>query len=118
MNLTNNIILVTGGTSGFGLEFTKQLLDLGNTLIITGRNQDKLDETKKMFPTVHTFQSDVDPKTLLDADKLVATAIKGLENDTFEIYPGVAKAIRVISRIAPKFLLKQLSKPVDKMLNI
>jgi uncharacterized oxidoreductase len=256
MNLTNNIILVTGGTSGFGLEFTKQLLDLGNTLIITGRNQDKLDETKKMFPTVHTFQSDVsdpkaivalfekvikafpnlnmlinnagemrkinlhdtsidlenitkeidinlagpirmiqqflphlkmqknaailnvtsglalvpfpispiygatksglrsytkslriqlkntnikvfeliapgaktplndkfssdvDPKTLMDADKLVATAIKGLGNDTFEIYPGVAKAIRIISRIAPKFLLKQLSKPVDKMLNI
>jgi uncharacterized oxidoreductase len=256
MNLTNNIILVTGGTSGFGLEFTKQLIDLGNTLIITGRNQDKLDETKKMFPTVHTFQSDVsdpkaivalfekvikafpnlnmlinnagemrkinlhdtsidlenitreidinlagpirmiqqflpqlkmqknaailnvtsglalvpfpispiygatksglrsytkslriqlkntnikvfeliapgaktplndkfssdvDSKTLMDADKLVTTAIKGLENDTFEIYPGVAKAIRIISRIAPKFLLKQLSKPVDKMLNI
>ncbi len=63
------------------------------------------------------FVTDVDPKTLMDADKLVALALKGLTNNTFEIYPGIAKAIKVISRIAPNFLLKQMSKPVEKMLN-
>ena len=59
MNLKNNTILITGGTSGLGFEFTKQLLEMGNTVIITGRNQTKLDQTKKQFPNVHIFQSDV-----------------------------------------------------------
>ncbi len=65
MQLTNNTILITGGTSGFGYEFAAQLLALGNTVIITGRNQIKLDQTKKQLPNVHTFQSDVsDPKAI------------------------------------------------------
>lgn len=59
MELSNNTILITGGTSGFGLEFVKRFLALDNTVIITGRNQEKLDEVKRMFPAVHTFQSDV-----------------------------------------------------------
>ena len=252
MELRNNTILITGGTSGFGLEFTKQLLALGNTVIITGRNQAKLDETRRQFPKVHTFQSDVsDPKAIvglfekvtqqfpalnilinnagemrklnlndtsidditreieinlsgpirmvqqflpflktkksaailnvtsglsmvpfpiapiygatksglrsytkslriqlknsgikvfelvapaantplndkfakdvesnmmMDAGKLIDIAIKGIQNDTLEIYPGMAKMIRFMSRLAPGFLLKQLSKPVDAML--
>ncbi|HEY5371592.1 MAG TPA: SDR family NAD(P)-dependent oxidoreductase [Hanamia sp.] len=256
MNLKDNTILITGGTSGFGLEFTKQLLGLGNTVIITGRNQVKLDQTKNQFPKVNTFQSDVsdpkaiielyqkvitqfpnlnilinnagemrkinlndtsidlenitkeidinlsgpirmiqqflphlkaqkksaimnvtsglalipfpispiygatksglrsytkslriqlkntsikvfelvapsaktplndkfandvDSKSLIDADKLVAIAIKGLEKDKLEIYPGLANIIKIVSRIAPNFLLNQLAKPVDKMLKV
>jgi uncharacterized oxidoreductase len=255
MDLKNNTVLITGGTSGFGYEFASKLLDLGNTVIITGRNQAKLDQTKKNLPKVHTFQSDVsdakaieelynqvikqfpalnilinnagemrkinlhdpsidlqditreidinlsgpirmtqqflphlkaqktaaivnvtsglalipfpiapiygatksglrsytkslrvqlkktnikvfdlvapaaktplsdkfqgdvDPKSLMEVDKLVAVALKGLENNKLDIYPGLANVIRIVSRIAPNFLLKQLSKPVDKMLN-
>ncbi|AYL96744.1 SDR family oxidoreductase [Mucilaginibacter celer] len=59
MKLNNNTILITGGTSGFGLEFASKLLALGNTIIITGRNQAKLDEINKKLPGVHTFKSDV-----------------------------------------------------------
>jgi len=59
MKLTNNTILITGGTSGFGYEFATKLLNLGNTIIITGRDQAKLDLTKKTLPQIHTFQSDV-----------------------------------------------------------
>ena len=39
MKLTNNTILITGGTSGIGYELTKQLTALGNTILITGRDQ-------------------------------------------------------------------------------
>lgn len=67
MNLENNTVLITGGTSGFGLEFTKNFLNLGNTVIITGRNQTKLEETKKLFPKVHIFQSDVGDPTAIKA---------------------------------------------------
>ena len=59
MELSNNTILITGGTSGFGYEFANRLIALGNTVIITGRDQVKLDLTKKKLPAVHIFQSDV-----------------------------------------------------------
>jgi len=65
MELTNNTILITGGTSGFGYEFANRLIALGNTVIITGRDQVKLDLTKKQLPGIHTFQSDVsDPEAI------------------------------------------------------
>ena len=59
MELSNNTILITGGTSGIGYEFAAQLLALGNTVIITGRDQTKLDQTKAQLPAVHIFRSDV-----------------------------------------------------------
>lgn len=59
MHLENNTILITGGTSGFGFEFASKLIALGNTVIITGRNAQKLQETKLKLPAVHTIQSDV-----------------------------------------------------------
>lgn len=59
MKLNGNTILITGGTSGIGLELTKQLLARQNTVIITGRNKEKLDQAKIQFPQVHVIQSDV-----------------------------------------------------------
>jgi len=249
MQLENNTILITGGTSGFGLEFATKLIALGNNVIITGRNAQKLQETKQKLPAVHTIQSDVskaedivrlhdqvvrefpdlnilinnagemrklslqqkhdlhditreieinlmgpmrmvqqflphlkkqntaaimnvtsgialmvfplspiysasksglraytqalrvqvkntrikvfdlvapgsstplndkfledgavDARMLMSPEKIVDVAIKGLQNDTYEIYPGMAKVIRIMSRLAPKFMLSQISK--------
>src|SRR6202051_236398 len=65
MKLRNNTILITGGASGIGYELTKQLTALGNTVLITGRDQAKLDRAKAAFPEIHAFQSDVsDPKAI------------------------------------------------------
>src|ERR1700747_1509769 len=59
MKLTSNTILITGGASGIGYELTKQLTALGNTILITGRDQAKMDRAKAAFPKIHTFRSDV-----------------------------------------------------------
>ncbi|RDB07489.1 SDR family oxidoreductase [Runella aurantiaca] len=65
MELKNSTVLITGGTSGIGLEFVKQLSEQGATIIVTGRNLNALNETKKKFSHVHTFQSDVsNPKDI------------------------------------------------------
>ncbi|MDJ1494817.1 SDR family NAD(P)-dependent oxidoreductase [Cytophagaceae bacterium DM2B3-1] len=65
MELKNSTILITGGTSGIGLEFVKQLTQQRANIIITGRNLDKLNETKRQFPQVAIFQSDVsNPKDI------------------------------------------------------
>jgi uncharacterized oxidoreductase len=63
MKLSSNTILITGGASGIGYELTKQLTTLGNTILITGRDQAKMDRAKAAFPKVHTFQIS-DPKAI------------------------------------------------------
>lgn len=66
MKMTKNTILITGGTSGIGFELIKQLSELDNTIIVTGRDLQKLERTRKSFPKVHAIQSDVsDPKAIV-----------------------------------------------------
>ena len=43
LDLSAKIILVTGGGSGIGLELTRQLIALGNTVVICGRNAEQLE---------------------------------------------------------------------------
>lgn len=79
MKMNSNTILITGGTSGIGFELATQLLRLGNTVIITGRDQSKLDLAKKKLPNVHTFQCDVsDPKSITDLFEKVTSQFSEL----------------------------------------
>jgi uncharacterized oxidoreductase len=65
MHTSNNTVLITGGSSGIGFELAKQLLELGNTVIVTGREKSRLEEAKKKLPRVHTIQSDAsDPEAI------------------------------------------------------
>lgn len=59
MNLQGKTILITGGASGIGLEATKQFLAIGATVIITGRNEEKLAAVKRAYPAVIAIKSDV-----------------------------------------------------------
>jgi len=59
MKLTGRTILITGGSAGIGLAFALKFLELGNTVIVTGRRQTVLDEVKAKYPKIHTIQGDV-----------------------------------------------------------
>jgi uncharacterized oxidoreductase len=67
MKLQGKTVLITGGTSGIGLEVAKQLLERGNTVAVTGRDAARLAEAKKALPALRTYVSDV-----ADADAIVA----------------------------------------------
>jgi len=58
MNINGNTILITGGTSGIGFEMAKQLLALGNTVVITGRSEERLAVAKAELGAAHTFVCD------------------------------------------------------------
>jgi short-subunit dehydrogenase involved in D-alanine esterification of teichoic acids len=60
MNIKGKTILITGGGSGIGLESAKQFLAEGANVIITGRNQDKLEVAKKLLPSLIIIKSDVE----------------------------------------------------------
>jgi len=66
MKLSGNTILISGGTSGIGLELATQLSKRKNTILVTGRDPNKLQEIQKQLPDVHTYQSDVsDPAAIV-----------------------------------------------------
>ena len=81
MKLKNRTILITGGTSGMGLELAKRLLerDRRNTVIVTGRSDEKLESATRALPGVHAFKSDVgDP-----------AAIASLRDDVIARFPAL-----------------------------
>ncbi|MNN49828.1 hypothetical protein D3C81_1643790 [compost metagenome] len=51
----------------------------------------------------------------MDAGKMVRYVIKGLEKDRFEILPGQSSALKFMSRVAPQFMINQMSKTIDNM---
>jgi len=59
MELKNKTVLITGGTAGIGLEAAKQFLNIGSKVIITSRDQMKLEKIKKEWPAIITIKSDV-----------------------------------------------------------
>jgi len=78
MNMKNNTILITGGTSGIGYELARQLCK-SNTVIITGRNQAKLDQAKANLKNVQTFQCDVaNPQEIINLYQAVTTQFPAL----------------------------------------
>ena len=66
MNLKDNTILITGGSSGIGLELTKQLSANGNKVIICGRSLEKLQQAKEEYPDIEIIQCDLADKKQCD----------------------------------------------------
>jgi uncharacterized oxidoreductase len=72
MKTSGNTVLITGGTSGIGLELAARLSRLGNQVIVTGRDRASLDGVKEQFPDLSVRQSDVrDGKAIAELHRQV-----------------------------------------------
>jgi uncharacterized oxidoreductase len=70
MKTTNNTILITGGGAGIGFEMAKLFSEAGNQVIITGRNQERLDKAVSQLKNTIAINGDVSNAD--DVEKLVA----------------------------------------------
>lgn len=60
MKLSDNTVLVTGGGSGIGLALAKAFAQhSGNTVIVCGRNAQKLEAVRTENPAIATFTCDI-----------------------------------------------------------
>lgn len=59
MNLSNNTILITGGSGGIGLALAERLHAAGNTILICGRDEARLREAADRLPGLRIFVCDV-----------------------------------------------------------
>ena len=130
MKLTENTILITGGSKGIGLELATQFLKLGNTVIITGRNLNRLNEVKKKYPKLNIIQSDagkpVDIKSLYEIVSIQFPKLNvlinnagimrklnlndtslDLENINQEIAINLSGPIRMVNQFLPLLKLQQ-----------
>ena len=71
MDLKNNTVLITGGSSGIGLELAGRLIENKNKVIICGRSLEKLERARIAIPNLHAIQCDLSDRD--DCKKLINT---------------------------------------------
>ncbi len=109
MKLEDNTVLITGGTSGIGLELAKELLGRKNTVIITGRDEGRLEQAKKLLPELSTIKSDV--SRIEDIDALFARVTK--EHPTLNVLVNNAGVMRTINLHEEDQSLDDLTREID-----
>ena len=109
MNLSGNTILITGGSSGIGYEMAKELLKRKNNVIITGRNEQKLQKAKEELDGVIVVKCDVSNPD--DIMKLHQQAEK--EFPDLNILINNAGVMHTINLQAHKLSEDDLTKEID-----
>lgn len=66
LDFKNKIVLVTGGSDGIGFEIAKKFSDCGAKVVITGRNQKKLEDAAQKLKNVYAFQHDISDIDAID----------------------------------------------------
>lgn len=109
MKLEGNTILITGGASGIGLELVRQLSKFNNTIIVTGRNAEKLAKAKKEFPKITTIASDVSRPA--DIEALYAQVTR--EFPKLNVLINNAGVMRTINFHKAEGSLEDLTQEID-----
>ncbi|AWX44853.1 3(or 17)-beta-hydroxysteroid dehydrogenase [Flagellimonas maritima] len=72
--LENKVAIVTGATSGMGLQTAKKFLEEGAKVVLTGRNQEKLDALKTELSGDYLLVN-AEASSISDSEKLIAQTV-------------------------------------------
>ncbi len=72
----DKVVVITGGSSGFGLEAARILLDMEAKVVITGRNQTRLDEAVTSLDHADCLSIQADAVSTEDWKKTIAETVK------------------------------------------
>ena len=59
VDLKQATVLITGGTQGVGLGLTQRFLSAGSSVVITGRNAERIEELTRSSPSLHGLVNDI-----------------------------------------------------------
>ena len=131
----NKTILITGASSGIGLEFANQLNEFGAKLIITARNKDKLNELAENYQGATVIPGDLSDKTFpsqlyneiqskgLDVDILINNAgfgsIGKLLKSDLETYESMVQVnITALTQLSHLFITDMAAKGKGGIINV
>lgn len=77
MKITDNTILITGGTAGIGREFVDQFYNLNNKIIVASRNTENLKELKNEYPKIEIITCNL--SKLEDVKSLIRNCLENHE---------------------------------------
>ncbi|HYV49512.1 MAG TPA: SDR family NAD(P)-dependent oxidoreductase [Myxococcaceae bacterium] len=109
MNLKGNTILITGGASGIGFHLAKALTELGNKVVITGRDQAKLTKAEQAIPGLKTIRSDAGQAK--DIQSLQATVAKDFPE--LNVLVNNAGIMRTVNLHKPVDSLEDLTREIE-----
>ncbi len=112
MDFSNQVAIVTGGSSGIGKEVAKQLVAQGAKVVINGRDAAKLDAAAK---EIDPSGASVKTHAATIADPATAQALVALATDAFG---GVDVLINNAGIFAPKPFLDATEEDYDQFLDI
>lgn len=102
MKTTDNTVLIIGGSAGIGLEIAKAFSESNNHVIITGRDQQRLQNAANQLKNVTALVSDVTDS--LQVDQLVSTLQKDFPNLNLVINNAGKAFVYDLSEISDSFL--------------
>jgi NAD(P)-dependent dehydrogenase (short-subunit alcohol dehydrogenase family) len=73
--IEGKVIIITGGSSGFGLETARMLLEMGAKVVITGRNQQRLDRAAVELASENLMPVQADAVSTEDWQRLLQTTL-------------------------------------------
>jgi len=131
----NKTILITGASSGIGLEFANQLNEFGAKLIITARNENKLNELAENYQGATVIPGDLSDKTFpsqlyneiqskgLDVDILINNAgfgsIGKLLKSDLETYESMVQVnITALTQLSHLFITDMAAKGKGGIINV
>ena len=77
MNLKNKKVLITGATGGIGNSLVEKFHSLGSEILATGTNEEKLNNLKKKYQTIHIEKFKLDEHDKIE--KFIETACEKLD---------------------------------------